>query len=187
MKILIKLITASVLAILALLLLGGPASAQCPNGSSPDGDSGVDQYSPSIPGSCGNEGPGGNQGNTFALPDDTTKALNSLGSDGGATAAAATATAPDTAVPGDSTDSAANKGGNGAATAGSGGDSGDSGLGGAALNTGSAFEPAGSSLSALLGALSGGSGGAGFVLPLALLGSALLIPLALLLRRRGSL
>lgn len=171
-------IVAIVIAVGALAFTGNSAfAAQCPPGTI-DPDSGVDQYSESIPGSCGNQNPNGGEGsgaNDDAVAPATASDLEDLGQQGAAVAALATATSPDT--------------GSGGSGEGEGDEQGQAngsqdGVTGLAAG-GAAVEESGSGLGALVGALTGDSGdGIGLLLPLALIGVAAVL-LAGLIRRRS--
>jgi hypothetical protein len=96
------LIRRSLPVLFALLLVLAPASAgaqsECPGARAPSGNSELDQYLETVPGSCGDEtintgGPGGGSGGS-AIPASTAKELRAKGADGKAAAQLAEETAP---------------------------------------------------------------------------------------------
>lgn len=154
------------LALATLLLLSPTANAACPDDTVPGGNSEVDQYLETVPGSCGdrspdNDGSGGGAdgepdgsaagGSGDALPPTTADELESLGPDGARAASLAKQTAPSTG----------GAGGEGSDKRGAG----DPASGG----TGTEAVPEGSAVDALAGAVGGDAeGGIGMALPLLL-------------------
>lgn len=160
MKSIVRSVAVGAATALLLIFAAAPASGACPPGTVNQGNSEVDQYQETIPGSCGNQTPGG-ESDGGNLPADTVDDLNSLGDDGVATAGLAAATAPPVEGNGGS-----GKGGSGP----------DEATGG--LSVAQAASPAddGSPLAAVAKALGGDSsdGGLGLFLPL-LLGGTLIV------------
>jgi hypothetical protein len=150
--------------LLTVLALGiaAPAPAQSTK-VAPPGNSGVDEYLETVPTAGGGKSSGSSSGGGHQLPASVRRALSAQGADGRAALASAEATAP---------------GSKGAGTHG----------GAAKPDAGDVREPSGESLpSAIAHALTGeGQGGMGIWLPLLLIGSALAITAAALLKRRSS-
>jgi len=168
-------------------IYAGSASAQCSQGTVKPGNSEVDQYQETIPGSCGDQKPGdGSEGGGGSLPADTVNELEALGGDGAAAAAIAAATAPivergvgsgGEPEPGSSKRSEPGSSrGNGL-------------LKGEDTQSGEySASDDGSSLSAVTRALAGDSsdGGLGLILPLILAGTPLAAAVAFMVRTRRS-
>lgn len=177
---------------LFLITAGGASAApKCDDGqTNGDGNSGLDQYAETIPGSCDDKslgggngsngsgggssngsGGGGSSGESAVLSPETAAELESLGADGQAAAALANATAP--------------AGGNGGGEGASGDGRGEAAAG--APQTLETLETDDSSgLDAVIGALLGDSDeGIGWALPLIMLASLITVVAVAVRRRRG--
>src|SRR5436190_3457683 len=162
-------------ALLAVLPATAAAKPQCTQTTSPHGNSEAEQYSETVPGSCGNHtvgGGGGGAGNPSghndAVPSQTVNQLRSHGAAGQSAATLAQETAPPGAGGG--------AGANGhAANGGAGGGSGNHSNGGGAL-------------SGVGDALAGDTGGSGIglLLPLILAGTLVAGGAFWLIRRRAA-
>jgi hypothetical protein len=157
--------------LLLLFALPATAPAACSGSTAPPGNSEVDQYAETVPGTCGESPPGsgGDQtsggGNSNSIPPSTLNRLQGQGADGQAAAALAEANAP--------------------AEAGQ-GSGGSQQPGGPATHRTPAPE-SGSPWSEILGTLTGNSdGGMGWLLPLFLVAISLAGGLYLYNRRRGA-
>jgi hypothetical protein len=183
------------LAIGSLLVL--PATALAGNGGHhrvPPGNSGIDQYTESIPGAGGNHptgghhgGGGGGGGNGSSVSPGVTSTLNSQGPAGQGAANLATATAPDVGGAGHGGNAQAGQGGKGGGPANAKGGSGTT-AGGATSGGSAASGGSGSGVDAIAAELTGAGvdNGMGIFLPI-ILGAALVGALALvaLRLRRG--
>lgn len=165
---------------LVLAVSGGTAGAACPPDTVPSGNSEVDQYVETIPGSCGDRsgsGEGTDKTNTDAsgadgsIPASTADELASLGADGAAAASLADAT---------STGGSPRSGRSASSSVGASDSRGDDAA--PAAMSGSD----GSAVAAITKSLSGdGDGGIGPMLPVAMVAVALLAIVGGVLKRRA--